>query len=231
MRHARTIHYSSEFFQITAEQHKNNTATLNCWTDQISSSSFEVSEVDQQPTNCYPPLVLYCIVLYVLGNIILTPVLNRIGTFARGMVLQVSAAAAEDVDEIAALHLAAFDTNALLHAQFPTTAALDGLQKYLSQEMLHTIEHAADAEKAVLVVRDTDSGSRIVGFSKWDLPGLRKDAPHSDITWPADCRQEYLDRYYELAEVTKDRVIGDKPCYRKMFHSVFLRSTLLVVMW
>jgi len=135
------------------------------------------------------------------------------------MVLQLSAATAQDVDEIASLHLTAFDKNPLLHAQFPTRSSLDGLHKILSQEILHTVQHAQNFERAVIVVRDTEYGTRILGFAKWDLPGLRKDAPQLDVTWPNDCRREYLDEYYEKAEATKHRVIGDKPCYRKRFRS------------
>jgi hypothetical protein len=64
-------------------------------------------------------------------------------------------------------------------------------------------------------VRDTEYGTQILGFAKWDLPGLRRDPPQLGVTWPTDCRREYLDEYYEKAEATKHRVIGDKPCYRK----------------
>lgn len=39
---------------------------------------------------------------------------------------------------------------------------------------------------------------------------------HPEVSWPSDCRTEYLDGYHELAEAMKLRVIGDKECYSKL---------------
>jgi hypothetical protein len=130
------------------------------------------------------------------------------------MALKLSAATAADVDRIASVHLAAFDSNVLLHAQFPTRASLSSLESILSQEMLDNIKKQ-DAGKAVLVVRDTDADNQIISFAKWDLPGLSKGVHHPGVTWPKDCRQEFLNEYHEKAEAAKTRVIGDRPCYRK----------------
>src|SRR5579859_4343946 len=99
------------------------------------------------------------------------------------MVLRLSAATAADVDRIASLHLAAFDSNVLLHAQFPTRASLSSLESILSQEMLYSIKKQ-DARKAVLVVRDTDADNQIISFAKWDLPGLSEGVHHPGVTWP-----------------------------------------------
>jgi len=132
------------------------------------------------------------------------------------MVLHLSEAAADDVDRIAEIHLAAFDSNVLLHAQFPTKASLEWLHSILSREMLSAIQNEHDSGKAVLIVKDTDADNQIISFAKWDLPvGFSKGSYHSNLTWPEDCRQEYLEQYYELAEATKNRVVGDQPCYRK----------------
>lgn len=134
------------------------------------------------------------------------------------MVLQLSAAVAADVDEIAAVHLAAFDSNVLLHAQFPTPACLNALCTYLSQEMLASIQGREQPGKAILVVRDTEAGSKIISFAKWDLPDVHSksqalDVP--DVTCIDGCNKEYLVLYAERAEAAKARVIGDSPCYRK----------------
>jgi hypothetical protein len=132
------------------------------------------------------------------------------------MVLQLSPATAADVDRIAAIHLAAFDSNVLLHAQFPTPSSLAALRSILSNDMLHTIQEGETSRKVVLVVRDSAAGDQIIGFAKWDLPGLAKGTPvHPDVTWPAECRKEFLDEYHTKAEAAKERVMGDGECYRK----------------
>ncbi|CZR60851.1 uncharacterized protein PAC_10747 [Phialocephala subalpina] len=134
------------------------------------------------------------------------------------MVLRLSAATAADVDEIAVIHLAAFESNVLLHAQFPTKASLDELRSYLSQEMLASIQRGEQSRKAVLVVRDTEAGDKIISFAKWDLPGPApelKALQISDITRVEGCNKRYLDEYVVKAEDAKMRVIGNTPCYRK----------------
>lgn len=137
------------------------------------------------------------------------------------MVLQLSNASPEDVDRISTVHLAAFDFNVLLHAQFPTPESLAFLHSYLSKEMLYTIHNAQAAGKVVMVVRDTEANNQIISFAKWDLPTVEKKAHHEGVTWHEDVRPEFLDSYHEKAERAKDRVVGDKPCYRKNY--VFLK--------
>ncbi|PSS07118.1 hypothetical protein M430DRAFT_71885, partial [Amorphotheca resinae ATCC 22711] len=110
--------------------------------------------------------------------------------------------------DIASVHLAAFSSNILLHAQFPTPASLLALREFLRQDTLRDLR---DPGKAVLVVRDTKASNLIVGFAKWDLPG--HDASHSDITWPEGCREEYLKGYYEKVMAARDRVMGGRHCY------------------
>ena len=131
------------------------------------------------------------------------------------MVLQLSDAAIGDVDRIASLHLAAFDSNVLLHAQFPTPESLSSLHSLLSQEMLHTIQNAQAAAKTVMVVRDTEAENQIISFAKWDLPGVSKVEHHAGVIWHEDVRQEFLEIYHKKAEHAKARVVGDTPCYRK----------------
>jgi len=140
--------------------------------------------------------------------------------------LQLTVATEADADCIASIHLAAFDSNPLLHAQFPTPSSLEVLHAALSQDVLNTIRNREGCGTIVLVVRDTEADGQIISFAKWDLPGKPKDIVHYDITWPEDCRQEYLDEYHEKAGSAKNRIIGNKPCYRKncislCFHSIF----------
>lgn len=133
------------------------------------------------------------------------------------MVLKLSHATAADADCIASIHLLAFNSNVLLHAQFPTPASLAALQTILAQEMLHSVQTSDKSGKAILIVRDTEADNQIISFAKWDLPGLANVVHHPGVTWPEDCRQEYVDVYHEKAEAAKSRVIGDKKCYRKEY--------------
>lgn len=130
------------------------------------------------------------------------------------MVLRLSCATSKDVDEIADVHLAAFDSNTLLHAQFPTRASLDALRSYLSQELLASLQVGS---KAILVVRDTELGEKIISFAKWDLPSpaVSQNISMPEITQVEGCNKEFLERYSAMAKATKVRVVGSSPCYRK----------------
>lgn len=142
------------------------------------------------------------------------------------MVLQVSDAISADVEQIASLHLTSFDSNPLLHVQFPTPESLTSLHSILSHDMKRTIENAANSKKKILVVRDSSRDDQIISFAKWDLPGVQEEL-HSGAQWHQDVRQEYLDTYHELAEAAKTRVIGDTPCYREAPFPSPLKNTCL----
>lgn len=130
------------------------------------------------------------------------------------MVLHLSRATRDDVDEIADVHLAAFDSNPLLHAQFPTAASLNALHSFLSRSSLASLQTTS---KAILVVRDTEVGEKIISFARWDLPVTAEvdDVSFPDITSVGGCNKEYLEWYSALAEATKARVVRSKPCYRE----------------
>lgn len=125
------------------------------------------------------------------------------------MVLELGPATETDADEIASLHLLCFDSNVLLHAQFPTPESLKGLHTFLSQDATRDMQ---DPGKALMVVRETETNG-IVSFAKWDLPCLAR--VHVEVTWPEGCQQRFLDEYYEKAEAAKKRVVGETPCYCK----------------
>jgi hypothetical protein len=145
------------------------------------------------------------------------------------MMLQLSEATEADVHCIASIHLAAFNSNTLLHAQFPTPSSLEGLHASLSQDALSTIRSGESSGKIVLVVRETEADGQIISFAKWDLPKASKGIFHSDITWPEGSQREYLNEYFEKAESAKNRVIGDKQCYRKTYISFWFNDISLLV--
>ena len=125
----------------------------------------------------------------------------------------VSGATEEDATRIAAIHLAAMDSNILLHVQFPTPQSLVNLESFLAD---YTRLQLRDPLSAVLVARDPIS-QEIVSFAKWDLP-QGPDAVKEEtetFKWSKGCCQRYLDEYAALAEGAKKRAIGDLPCYRE----------------
>ena len=124
--------------------------------------------------------------------------------------LTLSPATHEDAARIAAIHLAAFDVNPLLHAQFPTPQDLANLQEFLAED---TIEELSDPMKAVLVVKTREG--KIISFAKWTLPEAGDQVLHEDTAWPKGCVRELLDEYYMKAEGVKRSVIGGEKCYRK----------------
>ncbi|KUI69319.1 Mycothiol acetyltransferase [Cytospora mali] len=120
-----------------------------------------------------------------------------------------------DVGRIAEIHLAAMNSNILLHAQFPTSQALQNLEPFLASL---TISQLKDPKVGVLVARHPQLHD-IISFIKWDLPVLEGHFEEGiqDFKWSDGCCQKYLDEYAFLAEQAKQRAIGDLLCYRVTF--------------
>lgn len=124
----------------------------------------------------------------------------------------------EDANRIAEIHVAAMDSNILLHAQFPTPEALDKLEELLA---CMTVSQLKDRQvNKVLVARHPDS-SEIISFIKWEMPrasgteGKETEAEAEEFTWSEGSCQQYLDEYALLAEAAKQKAIGELACYRK----------------
>ena len=138
-----------------------------------------------------------------------------------------------DAPRIAEIHLAAMDSNPLLHAQFPTPESLEGLQVFLAK---HTADQLAltatdpDAEKAI-VARDPDTRV-IVSFAKWNVSSGKKKEKDDGVASKVEagelqdtpgCRPEYLEGYATRAEDAKAQFFGDEACYRKYRRSFTAR--------
>ena len=108
--------------------------------------------------------------------------------------------------------MAAFGTNAMLLAQFPTPATREKLQICIAEKALADIR---DPKIAVLVVRDDDE---VISFAKWSLPVLEEGETYVEAPWlwPEGTNWEVLDQWAGVVESAKDRVIGEVPCYRKL---------------
>lgn len=125
----------------------------------------------------------------------------------------ISPASSQDAKRIAAIHLAAMNSNILLHVQFPTPQSLVNLEAFLAD---YTLSQLRDPTSGVLVARDPVS-QEIVSFAKWDFPEISDAVKEETETfkWSEGCCQQYLDDYAALAENAKKRAIGDLPCYRE----------------
>ena len=100
---------------------------------------------------------------------------SAFSAIASEMALSLYRATAEEADRIAEIHLAAFDSNPLLHMQFPTSSSLDALKDVLARDMRHSIEAGEECGKVVLVVKDGSANDMIISFAKWEFPTVNKD--------------------------------------------------------
>lgn len=137
------------------------------------------------------------------------------------MPLHVSPASESDASRIAAIHMAAFGTNAMLLAQFPSPTIRDSLQICIASKALADI---GDPKTAVLVVRDDEIDDEIVSFAKWSLPVAEGDSyVESPWLWPEGTDWKVLDRWTGLVEGAKEGVVGKGACYRKFLDMLSTR--------
>lgn len=123
--------------------------------------------------------------------------------------LVLTLASASDADSIASIHMAAFGSNAMLLAQFPTAAVRHELEKCIAEKALADIQ---DPMMSVLVVRDKD---KVISFAKWHLPIRSSDYEESPWHWPLGTNLAVLNSWMDRVEATKQRVLGDAPYYGK----------------
>lgn len=129
------------------------------------------------------------------GQNLVTTIVDEIGWLQlyNNMALQVSFATINDVERIADIHLTAFDSNPLLHVQFPTPTALAALKTILQHDMLRTIQRGEACGRIVLVVRDESIQDKVISFAKWDLPTLTEDVRMSNISKRSHFAQKSCD--------------------------------------
>ncbi|KAK3692818.1 hypothetical protein B0T22DRAFT_495841 [Podospora appendiculata] len=125
----------------------------------------------------------------------------------------------EDAARIAEIHVAAMDSNLLLHAQFPTPESLRRFQTFLAgyyQPASDGSFESVVASEGVLLARDPESGA-IASFAKWDrcrVAATKLEA--GELRDLEGCRREFLDGYALLAEEAKKRSFGGeaRECYQ-----------------
>lgn len=137
------------------------------------------------------------------------------------MSFQVEIATEADADRIASIHLAAFDSNIMLHAQFPTNRALSGLHEVLVEDIIRSIR---DPSKEVCVIREM---GLIVSFAKWFLPDADEGLV-DEIHWPKDTDIQLLNEYFDKCEEEKNLILGSRSCYSKKSFDIFHSKLLLL---
>jgi hypothetical protein len=128
--------------------------------------------------------------------------------------LTLSEASEDDAARIADIHMAAFGTNLMLLAQFPTPASRDELRVTLREK---AVDEIRDPQWTVLVVCD-DTG-KIISFAKWKRP-----VPESELDryiekpwkWPTETRFDILEEWTSKVEEAGNMLLGTTPCYCKL---------------
>lgn len=129
------------------------------------------------------------------------------------MALKLTFASEEDASRIADIHMAAFASNAMLLAQFPTSAIRDGVRDSIALKALDDIR---DPHTAVLLVQDSELEGEIISFAKWSLPSSTSDNEAPWI-WPVGTELDILHQWTQRVEGAKSKVLGDEPCYHLSF--------------
>lgn len=136
------------------------------------------------------------------------------------MVYPVEVALETDANRIADIHMAAFGTNALLRAQFPTPDVRTQLRNCIATKAAADIR---DPNIAVLVVRDQD---KIVSFAKWSLPVSTSETyVEAPWVWPEGTDLEVLGEWTEKMEEAQQRALGERPSYREFDLSLHFKTS------
>ncbi|KAL4793746.1 putative GNAT family acetyltransferase [Aspergillus venezuelensis] len=126
--------------------------------------------------------------------------------------LTLTEASPADAPRIADIHMAAFGTNHMLLAQFPTPEIREGLGVSLQEKALSEMQ---DPHWTVLVVRDEESG-KIISFAKWQhpIPLSEQDTyEEKPWDWPAGTRLDILDEWTRKVVDAGERLLGSTPYY------------------
>lgn len=160
------------------------------------------------------------------------------------MPLTITRAIEADANRIAAIHMAAFGSNAMLHAQFPTRSVRAQLQVAIADK---TVRDIRDDKAVVLVVRDDDSDDDgtgdddgdddnddddgrgtgdeqkksdrlIISYARWNLP-VHESEDYVEPPWrfPAGTDWGVLQTWAGMVENAQRRVLGRESCYRMWF--------------
>ena len=132
------------------------------------------------------------------------------------MTLRLCIATEADALCIGDIHMAAFATNGMLHAQFPTPSSREGLRDTVADKATEDIR---DPHTMVLIVKDTQVCNEVITYGKWSLP-TSTSANEAPWIWPEGTRLDVLDEWTEKVESAKDKTLKHQNCYRRSFLQV-----------
>ncbi|KAK2789837.1 hypothetical protein FQN53_001200 [Emmonsiellopsis sp. PD_33] len=128
------------------------------------------------------------------------------------MPLVLSEAIESDAGYTADIHLAAFASNPMFRAQFPTPAVRAGLRSSLVEK---TLADLSDPKCVILVVRD---GDEIISFAKWTRPIPESETYlESPWRWPEGTMLSVLNEWNARTEYAVQQALMRIPCYRLSF--------------
>ena len=129
------------------------------------------------------------------------------------MTLRLCIATEADALCIGDIHMAAFATNGMLHAQFPTPSSREGLRDTVADKATEDIR---DPHTMVLIVKDTQVCNEVITYGKWSLP-TSTSANEAPWIWPEGIRLDLLEEWIGNVESVKDRVFKHQSCCRTSF--------------
>ncbi|KAI1939455.1 hypothetical protein LOZ66_002767 [Ophidiomyces ophidiicola] len=130
------------------------------------------------------------------------------------MPLILSKAKESDATRIADIHMAAFGSNEMLLAQFPTPAARKGLWVSLVEKVVSELR---DPKWAILVILHHNH-RKIISFAKWCLPISKSEGyEEHPWRWPKETNMAILNQWTKKIGAANDKILRDLPCYRLSF--------------
>ena len=148
------------------------------------------------------------------------------------MPLVLSHATPQDAARISEIHMAAFGSNKMLLAQFPTPAIRAALRNSIERKALADID---DPKTSVLVVRELETmqgdpgvgGERndvgrgkIISFAKWSHPVEEgEDYSEPQWAWPEGTERDILEKWTKVVDEAQEKVLGREPSYRELLAS------------
>ncbi|KAF2268897.1 putative GNAT family acetyltransferase [Lojkania enalia] len=155
--------------------------------------------------------------------------------------------------------MAAFESNTMLRAQFPTATVREALKHSIEKKAYADIldpqitvlvvkdvsvkafmEHEADQrqpKQAVDALGDADHAPRIVSFAKWTHPvGIEDEYEELAWIWPEGTDMKILEDWTKQTQETAKKVLGSEPAYKLSFvgtDPVYTRrgAASLLVQW
>ncbi|KUJ06156.1 putative GNAT family acetyltransferase [Mollisia scopiformis] len=120
-----------------------------------------------------------------------------------------------DAPRIAEIYMAAFGSNALLCAQFPTPAVRAALQVAIDVLVIRDLR---EKDEGGVSMQEDEVNGKVISFSKWGHPVHEgEDNTEPMWVWPEGSNIKLLDEWAHKTDVAYKVALGQTPCYRLSF--------------